>query len=49
MKDMWVQSLGHEDPLEEEMAAPSIFLPEKSHGQCSKDLDMTERLSSKTE
>ena len=32
-----VQLLGQEDPLEEEMAAPSrgFFLPEKSHGQRS--------------
>ena len=29
--------------------SPSIFLPEKSHGQGSKDLDMTERLNSETE
>ena len=30
-----VQFLGQEDPLEEEMATHSIFLPEKSHGQRS--------------
>ena len=31
-QEMWVQSLGWEDPLEKEMATP-VFLPEKSHGQ----------------
>ena len=34
-QETWVQSLGQEDPLEEEMATHSIFLPEKSHGQRS--------------
>ena len=29
---MRVQSLGREDPLEEEMATPPVFLPGKSHG-----------------
>jgi len=29
---MWVQSLGQEDPWEEEMLPTPIFLPEKSHG-----------------
>ena len=47
-----VQSLGGEDPLEEEMATQG-FLPGKSHGQRSlagyspwdgKELDTTERL-----
>ena len=29
-----VQSLGQEDPLEEEVTKPTpVFLPEKSHGQ----------------
>ena len=52
-QEMWVQSLGWEDPLEKEMATP-VFLPEKSHGQrrpagyspwgC-KESDMTEWLS----
>ena len=46
-----VQSLGWEDPLEEEMATHSVFLPGKSHGQRSlvgydpkyhKESDMTE-------
>ena len=27
----WVQSLGREDPLEEEMATYPVLLPEKSH------------------
>ena len=30
---MQVQSLGQEDPLEEEMAAHSVFLPGKSHNR----------------
>ena len=30
-----VRSLGQEDPLEEEMATHSVFLPEKYHGQRS--------------
>ena len=32
---MWVQSLGQEDPLEEEMATQSRILPEESHGHRS--------------
>ena len=35
MQETRIQSLGREDPLEEEMAIHSIFLPEKSHGQRS--------------
>ena len=31
-KEMQVQSLLREDPLEEEMATHLILLPEKSHG-----------------
>ena len=30
-----VQSLGQEDPLEEHMATPPVFLPGESHGQRS--------------
>ena len=30
IQEMWVQPLGQEDPLEEEMAAPAVFVPEKS-------------------
>ena len=30
---MWVLSLGQEDPVEEEMATRSRFLPGKSRGQ----------------
>ena len=30
-----VRSLGHEEPLEEEMAPTLVFLPGKSHGQRS--------------
>jgi len=32
---MQIQSLGQEDPLEEEIATPPVFLPEKSRGQRS--------------
>ena len=53
---MWetgVRSLGWEDPLEEEMATHSVFLPGESHGRRSlvgyspwgpKESDVTERL-----
>ena len=34
-QEMWVQSLGQEDPLEKEMVTPPVFLPGKSHGQSS--------------
>jgi len=34
MQEIWVRSLGCEDPLEEEMAT-LVFLPGKSHGQRS--------------
>ena len=53
-QEKWVQSLGWEDPLEEEMATTSVFLTGKSHGQRSltgyslwgpKEIDMTEHLS----
>ena len=52
-QEMQFQSLGWEDPLEEEMATHSSVLDRKSHGQwslvgCSpwgrKDSDTTERL-----
>ena len=48
------QSLGWEDPLEEEMQPAPVFLPEKFHGQRSlvgyssrgpKESNMTEQLS----
>ena len=51
MQETQVGSLGQEDPLEEEMATPSVMLPEESHGQRSlvgyslqghKELDTTE-------
>ena len=51
IQETWVQSLGWEDPLEEEMQPTPVFLPEKSHGQRSlagysswdrKELDTTE-------
>ena len=54
---MWVQSLGGEDPLEEEMATCCSFLPGKFHGQrnlvgCSswgcKELGTTKQLSTCT-
>ena len=35
MCETQVQSLGQEDPLEEEMAPTPVFLPGKSHGQMS--------------
>jgi len=34
MQEMWVRSLGWEDPLKKEMAT-SVFLPGKSHEQKS--------------
>ena len=54
VQEIWVRSLGKEDPLEKEMATTSAFLPEKFHGQSSllgyspmghKELDKTEQLS----
>ena len=33
MQEMWVQSLGQEDSLEEEMEPISVFLPGRFHGQ----------------
>ena len=54
---MWetrVQSLGWDDPLEEEMATTPVFLPGEFHGQRNlagyspwgpKELDMTEQLT----
>ena len=53
-QEMWVQSLGQEDPLEKEMATHSSILSGKSHGQRSpvgyspwglKESDVTELLS----
>ena len=53
MQEIWVQSLGREDPLEKGMAIHSRFLPGASHGQRSlaghspwdhKESDTTERL-----
>ena len=35
MQEKRVQSLGWEDPLEEEMATHPVFLPGESHGQKS--------------
>ena len=35
MQEMQVQSLGWDDPLEEEMAATPVFLPGESRGQRS--------------
>ena len=32
-QEMWVQSLGVEDPLEKKIATTPVFLPEKPHGQ----------------
>ena len=53
IQDMWVRSLGQEDPLEEEMAIHYSILPDQSHGQRSlagysskdcKELNMIEQL-----
>ena len=33
VQDIWVRSLGWEDPLEEERQPTPVFLPGKSHGQ----------------
>ena len=50
MQEMWVQSLGQEDPLEKEVATHSRIFPGTPHGQRSltgyspwgrKELDMT--------
>ena len=35
MQETWVRFLHQEDPLEEEMATYSVFLPGESHGQRS--------------
>ena len=32
-QEVWVQSLGWEDPLEEQMQPTPLFLPGESHGQ----------------
>ena len=54
MQEIWVRSLGREDPLEREWLPASVLLPRESHGQRSlegysvwghKELDMTERLN----
>ena len=55
MQETWLQSMGQNDPLEEEMATHSSILAwKKSHGQRSlvghspwgcKELDMTEELN----
>ena len=51
VQETWVLSLSREDPLEEEMATHSVFLPGKYHAQRSlagysprghKESDMTE-------
>ena len=51
IQEMWVQSLGWEDPLRRAWQPTSVFLPGKSHGQRSvagysplgcKESDMTE-------
>ena len=50
VQETWAQSLGQEDPREEEMERTPVFLPEESHGQRSLagynpqvcKLDMTE-------
>ena len=51
VREMQDQSLAWEDPLEEGMATPPVFLPGESHGQrsladygpqCCKESDTTE-------
>ena len=37
-QEVWVQSLGWEDPLEEGMATHSIILARESHGQRSQSV-----------
>ena len=54
LQETWVQPLGREDLLEQEMAPTPVLLPRKSHGQRSlvgynpwgpKESDMTEQLT----
>ena len=33
MQEMWVGSLGWEDPLEKDMETTLVFLPRRSHGR----------------
>ena len=33
MQKTWIQSLGHEDPLQKGMTASPVFLPGEFHGQ----------------
>ena len=35
MQEMWIQSLGREDPMERKWQPTPVFLPGKSHGQRS--------------
>ena len=53
LQEMWVQSLGQEDPLQESMTTTPVFLPGESHGRKSlvqaivhgvTESDMTEQL-----
>ena len=57
LQEMWVQSLGQEDPPEKEKATHSSILPGESHGQRSlvgyrprgqRELDTTEWLTHRT-
>ena len=54
MWEIWVQSLGQEDPLEKGMLPTPVFMPGESHGQRSlagyrpwgcKESDITEQLT----
>ena len=49
MQEIWVRSLGWEDPLEKGKATHAVFQPKEFHGLYSpwggKGLDSTERLS----
>ena len=53
MQEIWVRSLGWEDPLERKWQTTPVFLPGESHGQrslvgynpwCPKQSDMTYKL-----
>ena len=54
LREIWVQFLGQEDPLEKRMATTPVFLPGESHRQRNlvgyslwspKELDPTEQLT----
>ena len=58
MQELWARSLGQEEPLEEEMATYSLFLPGEFHRRGSlagsspwgkRESDMTEQSTGKTD